>query len=278
MARPAAASHEPARHYDTVTEAWRLLMGDELHYGVFTHGDEALGVATAELTSRMVAAAGLTPGLRVLDVGCGTGAPACELASEHGVEVLGITTSEVGVAVARERARQAGLGDRVQFDQRDGTATGFSDASFDRIWVLESSHLMRAKSRLVAEAARMLRPGGRLVLCDVMLRRPMPFEEVRRLRTPLSVLRDAFGDAHMAQLSDYEAWSRQAGLTVTEAVDLTEATRPTFARWRANADQHRARVIELIGVDGWDSFVSATTILEGFWDDGTLGYGLVAGS
>ena len=62
------------------------------------------------------------------------------------MEVLGITTSEVGVAVARERARQAGLGDRVGFDQRDGTATGYSDASFDRILGAESSHLMRAKS------------------------------------------------------------------------------------------------------------------------------------
>src|SRR4051812_2833504 len=164
-------SYEPAAHYDRVTAAWTLLLGEELHYGVFHTGDEDLPTATAALTDAMVQAARVHPGDRLLDVGCGTGAPACRLAGEHGVEVVGITTSPAGVAAAAARADRAGLGRRATFAERDGMDNGFPDASFDRVWALESSHLMRRRDRLLAECARVLRPGGRLVLCDIVLRR-----------------------------------------------------------------------------------------------------------
>ena len=107
----------------------------------------------------------------MLDVGCGTGAPACRLARRVRRRVTGITTSAVGVEAGRVRAGAEGVADRVRFEERDGMDNGFPDASFDRTWVLESSHLMRERDRLVAECARVLRPGGRLALCDIVLRR-----------------------------------------------------------------------------------------------------------
>lgn len=270
------ATHDPASHYDRVTEAWGLLLGEDLHYGVFRIGDEALPTATLALTERMAAAASLRAAERVIDVGCGTGSPACFIAERFGVDVTGITTSAVGVAAASRRAADRGLHDRVRFEERDGTANGFPDDSFDVAWVLESSHLMRARSRLVSECARMLRPGGRLVLCDIVLRRPMPFDEVRRLRRELALLRDVFGDAHMELLTTYASLAEDNGLTVTELIDLTEETRPTFARWRSNAEVHRADVTAALGADGWQRFVDSCDVLQAFWDDGTLGYGLFA--
>jgi cyclopropane fatty-acyl-phospholipid synthase-like methyltransferase len=269
-------SHDPATHYDRVTEAWTLLLGEDLHYGVFATGTETLPDATAALTALMVDAARLSAGLDVLDVGCGTGAPACAIAAGHDVRVTGITTSAVGVASARARAAAAGLSDSVAFEERDGMDNGFGDASFDRTWVLESSHLMRERDRLIGECARVLRPGGRLVLCDIMLRRPMPFAEVRRLREPLAVLREVFGEARMESLETYATLASDAGLVVDTATDLTEATRPTFAAWRANAERHHDAVVSLLGERATQAFVESTDILTGFWDDGTLGYGLIA--
>ena len=268
-------THDPAAHYDRVTDAWTLLLGDDLHYGVFRVGDEPLSVATAALTARMVEAAELAGGEEILDVGCGTGAPACALVEDHDVRVVGITTSEVGVVAATQRARARGLHD-ARFECRDGMDNGFPDESFDRVWVLESSHLMRDRALLVAECARVLRAGGRLVLCDIMLRRPMPFAEVRRLLEPLSVLRAVFGEARMEPLDEYTALATASGMTVDTAIDLTAATRPTFERWRTNARDHRDAVVTELGAAGWDDFVRACDILEGFWDDGTLGYGLLA--
>jgi cyclopropane fatty-acyl-phospholipid synthase-like methyltransferase len=270
------SSYAPGSHYDRVTAAWGLLLGEELHYGVFATGDEPLPEATAALTERMIEASRLEQRLEVLDVGCGTGAPACRLGAEHGVRVTGITTSAVGVEAATARAEAAGLAGAVRFDERDGMDNGFPDASFDRAWVLESSHLMRRRDALVNECARVLRPGGRMALCDIVLRRELPFTEVRRLREPLALLREVFGDARMEPLARYAELATAAGLEVDEQTDLTAATRPTFARWRDNAERHRDEVVAALGEEDWRRFVESCDVLERFWDEGVLGYGLLA--
>src|SRR5581483_4400765 len=145
---------------------------------------------TTRLTELMIEALRPEAGQRMLDVGCGTGAPACHEVEATGVHVTGITTSPEGIAAARARAADAGLANRTAFEQRDAMDNGLPDGSFHRVWALESSHLMRDRDRFVAESARVLRPGGRLAVCDIVRRRPLPFAEVRRLREPLALLRD----------------------------------------------------------------------------------------
>ena len=58
--------------------------------------------------------------------------------------------------------------------------------------------------------------------------------------------------------------------------DITSETLPTFDRWQANLDEHRDRVVELIGADGVAECEESVHILRRFWLDGTLGYGLVS--
>ena len=273
--RLASLSYEPATHYDRVTAAWSLLLGEELHYGVFENDAQGLPEATQALTDAMVRGGQIEAGNEVLDVGCGTGAPACHLAGTIGARVTGITTSAAGIAAARARAAAAGLESLTTFEQRDGMDNGFGGATFDRIWVLESSHLMRDRGALITECARVLRPGGRLVLCDIVLQRPMPFAEVRRLREPLALLRDVFGDARMEPISEYQRLATASGLVVDNVIDLTAPTRPTFARWRENAEANREQVVELLSEADWQRFVDSCAVLEGFWDDGTLGYALI---
>jgi 27-O-demethylrifamycin SV methyltransferase len=273
--RDLVPSYAPAAHYDRVTAAWSLLLGEELHYGVFERPSENLSVATARLTSLMIDACAIEPGAEVLDVGCGTGAPACRLAGELRARITGITTSGAGAESARARARAQGVGELAAFEQRDGMDNGFPDESFDRVWVLESSHLMRARARLIAECSRVLRPGGRLALCDIVLSRPMPFAEVQRLREPLALLREVFGDARMEPPERYRELAVGSGLVVDTEVDLSARTRPTFARWRENAARHGDQVAALIGQDELDRFVAACDVLERFWDERILGYGLI---
>jgi cyclopropane fatty-acyl-phospholipid synthase-like methyltransferase len=273
-----SVDYRAAPHYDRVTEGWRLLLGEELHYGVFHTGAEPLGEATAALTARMVQAARFAPDDEVLDVGCGIGSQACEIARDFGVRVLGITTSQVGVSAATARASAGGLSDRARFLLADGTDNGLPDDSFDRVWALESSHLMADRQKFVAECVRVLRPGGRFVLCDIIRRREIPFLEVRNRRDEFQLLRRVFGDARMESLEVYRNLMEAAGLTVDEEEDLTAATLPTFERWRANAAEHRTEVQALLGAEDHDAFVRSTEVLESFWSDGTLGYGIIAGS
>ena len=139
-------------HYDKVTRAWVFLLGGDLHYGDFADPEEPLAAATARLTGRM-AAADLRPGLEVLDVGCGIGTPAVTVARRYGCHVTGISISEVGLEMARQSALERGVADRVRFLYGDGMSNGLPDASCDRVWVMESSHLMGDKAALLGECA-----------------------------------------------------------------------------------------------------------------------------
>lgn len=268
-------SHEPDAHYDRVHEAWRLILGEEFHYGYFEPEGIPLAQATAELTNQMLRRAAIKAGDRVLDIGCGTGHQSCELAEGHGAQVLGITTSATGVAAATRLAAEHGL-ETARFEQRDGTANELPDASFDVTWALESSHLMRDRRGLLSECARVLVPGGRLVLCDIIRRRDIPFLEVRERRDEFALLRAVYGDAHMMPLEEYSAMLTDVGLVVTDLTDISAETLPTFAAWRDNCEQHADEITRLIGADGLDEYVRSTHVLEGFWNDSTLGYGILS--
>lgn len=274
MGTDVASSYQPAAHYDHVHAAWRLIMGEEFHYGYFASPDTVLTDATAALTGQMLERAGIATGTRVLDVGCGTGRQACDLSGKLGARVLGITTSMSGVAAANALAADREL-DSVSFEVRDGTDNHLADASFDVAWVLESSHLMRDKSALLHECTRVLVPGGRLVLCDIVRRREIPFTEVRARRADFAILRAAFGDAHMEPLVHYTSILDELGMSVEDATDITAETLPTFAAWRANLHAHEQALEELLGHGGVKDFAASTRILEAFWQDGTLGYGIL---
>jgi 27-O-demethylrifamycin SV methyltransferase len=268
-------TYAPAAHYDRVHRAWELIMGAEFHYGCFAFADTPLERATEALTRSMLDRAAIGAGDRILDVGCGTGRQACDLAAGLGASVLGITTSASGVTAATALAADRGL-DRARFEQRDGTDNGLDDNSFDVVWVLESSHLMRDKVALLRDCVRVLAPGGRIALCDIIRKRDIPFLEVRRRREDFALLRRAFGDAHMEPLGEYASALAAIGMTIIDATDISLPTQPTFAAWRANVDTHEARLHELIGHEGVTDFVESTHVLEAFWKDETLGYGILA--
>lgn len=268
---------DPEIYYDRVMPAWRLLMGRNLHYGYFDGLHQELDAATDNLTERIASAADLRPGLDVLDVGCGDGQTSCWLAERFGCRIVGISTGKKGVEQARRLARDRGLSRSVVFRRRDGMDNGFPDASFDRVWVLQSSHFMLDKRRLLSECARVLRPGGRLALGDIMLRSPLPMLEVVKHRADFLLLHRVFGRARMEPLGTYRALAEESGLRVEILDDVSAETLPTFDSWRRNAVAFKAEIIALIGESLWRDFVSACDVLEQLWQHGRFGYGILVG-
>jgi ubiquinone/menaquinone biosynthesis C-methylase UbiE len=122
----------------------------------------------AQATIELAALAGLGPDTPVLDIGGGFGGPARILANTYGCPVTVLDLTEAYCDVGEKLTARCGLQDLVSFQQGDGLAIPFADKSFDRVWTQHSSMNIADKQRLYREVHRVLRPGGRLALYEVM--------------------------------------------------------------------------------------------------------------
>jgi cyclopropane fatty-acyl-phospholipid synthase-like methyltransferase len=93
-------------HYDSVTDAWGLILGDSFHYGYFKSGDMDLKSATDCLIDLLAGMDTIDEKSKILDVGCGTGRPAFYLHEKYNCQITGISTSKKGVAVAKVIAKE----------------------------------------------------------------------------------------------------------------------------------------------------------------------------
>ena len=104
---------------------------------------------------------GLKPsGKRILDIGCGIGGPAFEMASVHGATVTGIDLEAPLVERARRVGEAKGLSGQCVFHVVDGGALDFDDSSFDIVISSGAVTQTEDKDSLFAEIHRVLRPGG----------------------------------------------------------------------------------------------------------------------
>ncbi|WP_431299980.1 class I SAM-dependent methyltransferase [Tabrizicola sp. BL-A-41-H6] len=126
------ARRNVAHHYDISEELYDLFLGETKQYtcAYFRRPEMTLEEAQTAKMAHIGAKLLLKPGMRVLDIGCGFGTLAITLARDHGVQVVGVTLSQVQLAEARRRAAEAGLTDQVEFRLQDYRDVG---ESFDRV-------------------------------------------------------------------------------------------------------------------------------------------------
>jgi SAM-dependent methyltransferase len=179
-------------------------------------GIETLHPGGLALTQRTGEVGGLRPGLEMLDVSCGRGTQAIHYATAFGVQVTGIDISEEMVRTARQRAQEAGVADRTDFQVADSQKLPFADASFD-VTVNECAVGIPDDSQAVLnEMVRVTRPGGSVVMHESTWRRILSEEEKSELSdrygtTPLDesewigmLERAGVGNVH----SEVDEWSK----------------------------------------------------------------------
>jgi ubiquinone/menaquinone biosynthesis C-methylase UbiE len=122
---------------------------------------ERMAETFAPIHDRIVQVLSIDPGMRVLDVACGTGGVALR-AAQAGAQVVGIDISADQLAKARVAAEEAGLA--IRFDESDCEQLPYGDAEFDAVPSAFGAIFAADHARTAAELARVCRPGGRLAL------------------------------------------------------------------------------------------------------------------
>lgn len=227
---------EVARHYDQLDRFYRELWGEHVHHGFWATGRETPAEAVRALIDVVSARAKITPKSSVVDIGCGYGATARVIAQEKLAQVIGFTISEsqYWYSQGQDAAQKKELKDKNIVDEDENPSirladwldNGLPDASQDAIVAIESTEHMPDKLAVFREAARVLKPEGRMVVCAwTAATRPKPWHR-RRLLDPIQ------REGRLAGLDseeDYVNWMTQAGLSVTGRDDVSRRVSRTWS-------------------------------------------------
>ncbi|MCA8929796.1 MAG: methyltransferase domain-containing protein [Alphaproteobacteria bacterium] len=189
--------------------------------------DSVLSLSGLEATDRLAAEAAIAAESRVLDIGCGLGGPALRLAETRGCQVTGVDLVQTNVETALTRAEARGLADQVGFRQGDAQDLPFADDSFDVIFSQDALCHVPAKVQAVAEAVRLVRPGGRIAFTDWVETGPM-------VPAMQETVLDALASENLAAPAQYRDWLGGRGCEVLVQEDISAVF---AARYRSVMDR-----------------------------------------
>jgi arsenite methyltransferase len=242
--------------------AVRWLLGDELHPG---------GPATTRRALRLI---GVGAEDRLLDVASGTGASAMLAAREIGCDVVGVDYSEEAVAGANDAADAENPERSVGFLRGDAEALPLPADSFDAVLCECSLSSFPDKPRALAEIGRVLRPGGRLALSDVVVDRARLPEALGGPLAAFACVGEALSER------GYERLLSAAGFRLTAVESRDEDAATLAARV-----EDRLRGARLLGLDrtagspiATSEAIETVAAARRAIADGVLGYAIFAAS
>jgi len=157
-------------------------------------------------------------GMTVLDIGSGNGETVLTIAEKVGStgKAVGVDFSPEGIALAKEKAKERKLEKIAEFHQANALELPFPDNSFDAVISECVVCLIQDKQKALNEKVRVLKPGGRVIMHDVITWAPMP----QAMRDDQKLYCGCVGGA--VSLNEYVKMMRKAGLTNVKTVDFTK--------------------------------------------------------
>jgi ubiquinone/menaquinone biosynthesis C-methylase UbiE len=231
---------------------------DQDHYGGLDAND-----ALAER-------ADIRKGTRVVDFCAGLGGPARYLAYRYGADVTGIELTPARVKGAEDLTRRVGLQQKVRIIEGDVLQVPLSDANFDVVVSQEALLHVPDKERALAEAFRILKPGGRLVFTDWVAHRPLSGADKELMWQGMAV-------TDLYSLQTYAALVRKAGFSVNSVEDLTVDWGIILKQRLAMYIKLRTEAQDANTPAGHDAFYESYVRFVDLVNDGALGGGRIVG-
>jgi cyclopropane-fatty-acyl-phospholipid synthase len=230
-------------HYDVSNRFYELLLGPSMVYSCayFADPGESLEAAQARKLELICRKLRLSPGERLLDIGCGWGSLVLHAAARHGVRAVGVTLSAAQAEYASERVRRAGLAGRVEVRLADYRE--LRDEPFDKVASVGMyEHVGRSQlDGYVTRVRALLRPGGLFLNHGIArLHSDPPAGDT-------FISRYVFPDGELHPVTDVMASMQEAGFEVRDVESLREHYPLTLRRWAANLAAHGEEAIAEVG-------------------------------
>ncbi len=224
-------------YLDRIIAAYRAgNAGRDLHLGYWDRPPDLgtpcrsgeLDAAQARLTERVIALARLQPGQRLLDVGCGLGGTLAAIATRfESMALIGLNLDQRQLELCRDIVPR--FGGSLSLVLADACTLPFASSSFDRVLCVEAMFHFRSRGDFLLEAARVLRPGGTLLISDILLRHPQGPSPWDRDMMAAAIRRDYGPWPQLwTEIASLERWAAAAELDPVNADDWTAATWPSY--------------------------------------------------
>jgi len=194
---------------------------------------------TAEEAMDIAGVLALAPGVRLLEIGAGTGWPGLFLAQETGCEVMLIDLPPTGLELARRRAEADGLSHRCQVAAADAAWMPFRDGEFDALVHSDVLCCLPEKLAVLQECRRVLAPGGRMVFSVIAVSPGLPPDDHAQ--------GEAAGPPFIGSPAAYPDLLREAGWKVAMRTDFTARY---MQRIRTTLREQEANAADLIALRG----------------------------
>jgi cyclopropane-fatty-acyl-phospholipid synthase len=269
-ATPRGRRHSLARdrtavrhHYDVSNDFYRLVLGPSLTYSCayFETPEDTLEAAQEQKHELICRKLRLSPGERLLDIGCGWGSLLLHAASHHGVRGIGVTLSEPQAKLARRRVTELGLSDRVEIRVSDYRQ--IADGPFDKIASVGMYEHVGASelAHYASTVAGLLRPGG------LFLNHGITRLNSEEPGYDTFLTRYIFPDGELHPVTRIQTTMQSAGLEVRDVESLRDHYPMTLRRWLANLEAARSKAVALVGPErerAWRLYILASAL--GFED------------
>ncbi|MBD8653509.1 class I SAM-dependent methyltransferase [Rhizobium sp. CFBP 13726] len=244
-------------HYDLGNEFYAEWLDPSMFYSsaLYEHQGQSLEDAQRQKLERIREKLAMSQGDSVLEIGCGWGALALDLAQNVNARVTGLTLSPSQLAFANERIRQAGVEGQIDLRLQDYRDTS---GQFDRIVSIE---MFEAVGEAYWPAyfdtiRRCLKPGGRAVLQVISINEDR-FDSYRR--NPDFIQKYVFPGGFLPSDSAFTAAVEKSGLVVSDIEHFGASYARTLAEWRTRFHAAWPKIAEL-GFDGrfrrlWDYYL-----------------------
>jgi len=234
---------------------WEAVMSEQIHSG----GPPA--------TDALAKALGLKKGMKVLDLCSALGAPARHIVKKYGVTVDGVDMTKTMNEKARERVKEAKLEDMITIHEGNVMDLPFEDNTYDIVWGQEAWCYVTDKKKLLEEAYRVLKPGGKMGFTDWIITGEILNEE-------LDPLYDTMAFPYMETFQGYQKIIKEVGFTLLDAQDQTECFAKCFDEYYVTVHEKlKPTIMENFGQELFDFASNLVTIWRKAAKDHKVGRG-----
>jgi cyclopropane fatty-acyl-phospholipid synthase-like methyltransferase len=255
-------------YYDgPAANLYREMWQDNMHMGTWEKGDEDVYTAMDRTNEVLGERAGFTKDTYVLDAGCGYGKTARYFAKKYGCKIVGITIGQEELDLARERAKKEGLDHLVDFQYGDFQDMKFEDNTFDVVFSQEAFLHGDDQGRIINECYRVLKPGGRLIFTDILVKKGIPDEDRDTIYARIQSTNIFDGE-------DYVNAMKQAGFTDVQHESWNEKPAPTYNAILNRIKDNKDALVKQAGPEFVDKQIKAYEFWVKAAREGKVGQGL----